>query len=135
MKLIVSTILLSGLLLNATAQKLYIVPNSGINLSSFGYRSGGKDPSSILTYPKNINISPGMGADIVYEKGKIKHVLSFSSMPFGITFKGKVIRQGTDINSITFIENSFQRQLLVGYQFFMQSQLNKPNAKRPLHFY
>ena len=56
-------------------------------------------------------------------------------MPFGITFKGKVKRQGENLNSITAIDNSFQRQLVVGYQFFIQNQLNKPNAKRPLFFY
>ena len=135
MKLIVSIILLTGLLLSVTAQKLYIVPNSGINLSAFGYRSGGKDPSSILTYPKSNNINPGMGADIVYEKDRFRHVLSFSSMPVGISFKGTVIREGTNLSSIIFSNSSSKNQFLLGYHFFMLKQLNKPTAKRPLHFY
>lgn len=135
MKLIIQFIFLSAFLQQVNAQNLYIVPNTGINLSAFGYRNDGRDLSSILTYPKASNINPGMGADIIYETNRFKHVLNFSSMPFGITFKGTVIREGTNLSSIIFSNSSFQRHLLVGYQFFVKTALSKPTAKRSLEFY
>lgn len=135
MKLLIQLIFLSVLLHQVNAQKLYIAPNTGLNLGAYGYRSGGKDPSSILTYPKNSSINVGLGADIIYETKKFKHVLSFSSMPVGISFKGTVIREGTNLSSIIFSNSSSKQQLLVGYQFFAKTQLSKPTTKRPLEFY
>ncbi len=118
----------------ALTQKISIVPHTGINLSAFGYRAGGKDPASILTYPKFNNINPVLGVDIMYEKGKFIHALGVSSQPFGISFKGDVKQEGTNQTAILFSHAAFDRQFMLSYQLFVQSRISKTSSKRPVYF-
>ncbi len=129
-------ILCTLLLVNkfALTQKISIVPHTGINLSAFGYRAGGNDPASILTYPKFNNINPVLGVDIMYEKGRLMHVFGVSSQPFGISFNGDVKQEGTNQTVILFRYAGYDRQLFLSYQLFIQNRITKTSSKRPVYF-
>ena len=120
---------------NINAQKLYIAPFTGLNLSSFSYPKGGRAANSILSYPKFINLNPGLGADIIYAKGKFRHVLSIASNPLGSSFRGKVKNRENNQNVIIFNAASSDKQLTIGYQLFHEQYLSKVNSKRKLAFY
>ncbi len=135
MKYTLNILFFSFFALSAKAQQLSIVPNSGINFSSISYRAGGKDPASILTYPKWSNINPGMGVDFIYKKNSLKQVLSFSSTPFGMSFKGKINKEGTNEVISTFIYSSAQRQFTLGYQLFKETSISSYTRKYKLAFF
>ena len=118
-----------------TAQTISLAPFSGLNFSSFSYPKLQKDKNSILTYPKDINLSPGMGFDVIYKNKKLKHVLSVASTPLGNSFKGKVEDRNLKTIVTIFRHNSYNKQANIGYQLFFEKFISKPESKHKVTLY
>lgn len=117
------------------AQKVSIAPHVGMNFNSFSYPKSNIAPNSILTYPKDINLGYQLGGDLIYAKGNKKHVLSISSVPLGVQFKGAVLNRESGRIVTTFKVSTNDRQPLLSYQFFINRRISKNNNKREISFF
>ena len=117
------------------AQTISIAPFSGLNFSTYSYPKLDKDANSILTYPKNINVNPGMGFDIIYKNRNLRHVLSIASTPLGNSFKGKVLNRDIRLITATFKHAHYDRQANIGYQLFFEKIITKLESKHKVTLY
>ena len=132
MKLIVVLILIGNY---CTAQTISVAPHVGMNLNSFGYPKSNIDPNSILSYPKDINLGYQLGGDLIYTKGNKKHVLSISSVPLGVQFRGEVLNRDSRRIVTIFKNSSNDRQPLISYQFFVDKIISKTKGARQISLF
>lgn len=118
-----------------TAQKISIAPHVGMNLNSFGYPKSNIATNSILSYPKDINLGYQVGGDLTYTVGNKKHVLSISSVPLGVQFRGDVKNIEMTQTRIIFKRSSNDRQPLLSYQLFFSNIISKPGSIRNISFF